>query len=301
MTGDDPIGTAASPVPAASEEEFVQALRRMRERSGLTFKEIERLTSRGGPLALPASTLATALQRRTVPRAPLVTSLVLACGGTDEDVAGWLAERDRLLHPETGAPPPEPPPEPSPAPRRRVLPVVLAVAATAAVAGAVAWTSRPSGAPGHAAPPARTAPSPSQPPAAAPAGDRLRLGGLCLTERRQDKAGLIYLAPCADAFPPRRLARDGAGWRVTTRHPTYGAGCMGVLDGSPEPGKALSDDVCGGIQTDRYTLRRVPGGYRLQPGNGDLCVGVRGRPSTGAQVFQLPCTAGDPGQTFTIP
>lgn len=68
------------PSSVTTEEQFVVALRRLRERSGLTYKEIERRTSAGDGLPLPASTLATALHRHTVPRREIVTALVQVCG-----------------------------------------------------------------------------------------------------------------------------------------------------------------------------------------------------------------------------
>lgn len=104
MSNDLPAVSVLRPVPVTSQEQFVAALRRLREHSGLTFKQIERVTSARGSVVLPASTLATALQRRTVPRAEVVAALVWACGGGPEVVDEWLAVRSGLIHPmDTGA------------------------------------------------------------------------------------------------------------------------------------------------------------------------------------------------------
>ncbi|MFA1551926.1 helix-turn-helix domain-containing protein [Actinomadura chokoriensis] len=300
------------PSSVTTEEQFVVALRRLRERSGLTYKEIERRTSAEGGLPLPASTLATALHRNTVPRRDVVAALVQVCGG---DVTRWLTARERLLHPmpiEPSVPstPPTPsgssassepnesrpaPPEDSASPHRppsRSTAVFTAALAVAALAVGAVLTRPSESSDGH---PQTPTPSP------AASGLTLELGGLCLSERPNDKTGLIFLATCEQSFPARRLTQDGEFWRVTTQHPEFGPGCMGVVDASFEPGTPLSDDTCDRIQTDRFTLHRLAGGVQLRPKDHELCVGVKGAPAVRAQVLQLPCDEHAPGQLFTIP
>ncbi|MFB4311943.1 helix-turn-helix domain-containing protein [Actinomadura sp. GTD37] len=276
----------------ATEEQFVVALRRLRERSGLTYKDIERRTSAEGGFPLPASTLATALHRNTVPRREIVATLVQVCGG---DAAPWLTTRERLLHPMPSAAPespPEPPDDADPTPPRR-LPTKNIAAALAVCAIAIGVVLL------------RSFQSPDdrpQPPQALPASDStLELGGLCLSERQNDQTGLVFLAHCDQSFPPRRLTRHGTFWRVTTQHPEYGPGCMGIVDASFKPGAPLSDDTCDRTQPDRFTLRKVTGGIQLRPQDRDLCVGVQGKPAVRAPVLQLPCDERAPGQLFTIP
>ncbi|MFA1537599.1 helix-turn-helix domain-containing protein [Actinomadura monticuli] len=279
-----------------TEEQFVVALRRLRERSGLTYKEIERRTTAEGGLPLPASTLATALHRNTVPRREIVATLVQVCGA---DATPWLATRERLLHPMPPAPPAPPaPPEDPPAPPDDAAParprhprtrIIAAALAVCAIAIGVALTRS-----SHSSDDASS-------PALPASGSPLQLGGLCLSERQNDKTGLIFLADCDQSFPPRHLTRHGTFWRVTTQHPEFGPGCMGVVDASFKPGTPLSDDTCDRTQPDRFTLRTVPGGIQLRPQDRDLCVGVRGRPALRAPVLQLPCDDRAPGQLFTIP
>ncbi|WP_051713119.1 helix-turn-helix domain-containing protein [Spirillospora albida] len=293
MSGENASEAKLDPSSATTEEEFVVALRRLRERSGLTFKEIERRTSATGGYALPASTLATALHRHNAPRREMVAELVRVCGGGPEDVARWLATRERLVHPMTSEPEaPAAPPETPPSTRRissRTVAATLASVAVAAITGA-AYFTRPA-----------EAPSETPPPAAGPSATTvLKLGDLCLSERRNDRSGRIYLTDCAKSFPPRALTRHGTLWRITTVHPQFGPGCMGVVDGSAEPGTPLSDDTCDRIQTDRFTMRRTPRGHQLLPENRDLCVGVKGTPTLNAPVLQLPCDPNAPGQLFNI-
>ncbi|NKZ06135.1 helix-turn-helix domain-containing protein [Actinomadura latina] len=291
------------PSAATTEEQFVVALRRLRERSGLTYKEIERRTSAADGLPLPASTLATALHRRTVPRREIVATLVEVCGG---DATRWLAARERLLHPmppEPSAPPapdepaesPTPQEDPAPPrpPRSRTTAVLAAALAVAAIAAGIVLTRPSQNSDGH------SQAAPSNPPPAV-SGAKLELGGLCLSERPHDKTGLIYLAHCAQSFPARQLTQDGKFWRVTTQHPEFGPGCMGIVDASFKPGAPLSDDTCDRIQPDRFTLRTLAGGVQLRPQDRDLCVGVKGTPAARAPVLQLPCDDRAPGQLFTI-
>ncbi|MEU5876332.1 XRE family transcriptional regulator [Spirillospora sp. NPDC047279] len=364
MSGEEAREDGLKPVPVDSEEQYVVMLRRLRERSGLTFKQIERRAA-GGPVPLPASTLATALQRRTVPRAEIVSALVRVCGGSPEIVDEWLALREGLLHPlPASAPAPgatasETEPEPldqeravtdtsphldllttGPRPPRGRLRradgrgrpstrVVGALAAVIVFAGtvtvlAMVAPSAGSGDPDPATrppqeasvapatnppatnPPATNPPATNPPPTnqtatgAAPDANLLKIGGFCLTERADDRSGRVFLADCARSFPPRRLERYESVWRVTTAHPRFGPGCMGVVDGSTAVGAAISDDTCGRIQAERYHLRRVRGGYHLVPEGHELCVGVPGTPRTGAALKQLRCDPKAPGQRFTV-
>ncbi|GAA4074427.1 helix-turn-helix domain-containing protein [Nonomuraea soli] len=131
----------------------------------------------------------------------------------------------------------------------------------------------------------------------------LTLGGFCLSEKGEmDKSGLVHLADCARSFPPRLLKPYGEqAWRVTTEHPYWGAGCMGTLNGSVQADVALSDDVCDGIQMDRFTLQHTDGGVLILPaGQSLLCLGVKGSPRSGSPLVQVPCDPRDDGQLFEV-
>ncbi|MGI5430765.1 XRE family transcriptional regulator [Streptomyces sp. CA-179760] len=84
------------PLPhgARSAAEFVACLRRLKEQSGLTYRQLERNAGRRGDV-LARSTAADALRRDSLPRAEVLVAFVRACG-EGEDVAVWLEARDRL-------------------------------------------------------------------------------------------------------------------------------------------------------------------------------------------------------------
>jgi len=68
--------------------QFVDELRKLKARSGLSYRGIERAARRLGDV-LPASTVASALNRDSFPSADFVRALVRACGGSEEDVSSW--------------------------------------------------------------------------------------------------------------------------------------------------------------------------------------------------------------------
>ncbi|MER7444031.1 tetratricopeptide repeat protein [Micromonospora avicenniae] len=123
------------PTTASNPEQYVILLRRIRDQSGLAYREIARRAKRTGDV-LPASTLATMLGRPTLPRRDLVSALLRACDVPDDHVRKWLAVWGQLAAARAAAKPPaagpggEPPPQrPSPTTRS---------ARTAPASGAVA-------------------------------------------------------------------------------------------------------------------------------------------------------------------
>ncbi|MEV0681986.1 NB-ARC domain-containing protein [Actinosynnema sp. NPDC050436] len=89
------------PVGAGSRAEFLALLRRRREVAGLSYRQLARRARQGGG-SLPPSTVATMLQRSTLPGRELVAEYVRACGADGAEVAAWLAARDRVA--ATGEP-----------------------------------------------------------------------------------------------------------------------------------------------------------------------------------------------------
>jgi len=83
------------PVDAGTASEFVEAMRRRRNATGLTYRELERRAEAKGH-TLPRSTLTSVLSRTSLPREELVTAFVLACDGDEDEVGEWLAARRRL-------------------------------------------------------------------------------------------------------------------------------------------------------------------------------------------------------------
>ncbi|GAA3226125.1 hypothetical protein GCM10020256_36290 [Streptomyces thermocoprophilus] len=86
-----PVSAPRTPPDAAA---FVELMRAAKERSGLTYRELEARAAAHGDV-LARSTLANALARNALPRADLVAAFVRACEG-EERVPAWLAARDRL-------------------------------------------------------------------------------------------------------------------------------------------------------------------------------------------------------------
>ncbi|WP_165947275.1 helix-turn-helix transcriptional regulator, partial [Micromonospora sp. 15K316] len=96
------------PTTATSPEQYVTLLRRVRDQSGLAYREIARRAHRNGDV-LPASTLATMLGRATLPRRDVVTALLRACDLPDDRLSAWLAAWGRLASARTTATPPNAP------------------------------------------------------------------------------------------------------------------------------------------------------------------------------------------------
>src|SRR5438093_12852963 len=74
---------------------FVAALRGLRGWSGTTYRELA-ARSRGNGEFFPASTIATALGRSSLPRAGMIGAITRACGLDEAAVAEWIAQRNRL-------------------------------------------------------------------------------------------------------------------------------------------------------------------------------------------------------------
>ncbi|MEU4770883.1 tetratricopeptide repeat protein [Micromonospora sp. NPDC023644] len=119
--------TTPPPPPDAmrTAAEFVARLRAVKIWSGLSYRALERRARRAGD-QLPASTMATALNRTSLPSQELVASLVRACGGDAAAVERWVEARRALAlseQPEPpadrGAPVAEPASEPSAAVTRQ--------------------------------------------------------------------------------------------------------------------------------------------------------------------------------------
>ncbi|MGA5192321.1 helix-turn-helix domain-containing protein [Streptomyces exfoliatus] len=267
------------PHGARTPAEFLARLQALKDRSGLTYRELAARAEARGDL-LPRSTVANMLSRTTLPREELLTSFVRACGVAPAELESWRKVRSELAGRGTYAPtedpgteeagteeadvvpgppaPPtswpeaaEPPATPPPGTRSRIR---RAVVATVAVAGLVlagvsvvaAFRDGRSGHAGHAG----QAGQPPRTPAAPAAGDvRIRVAGtdFCLGERRGTRSGQIHQLPCAEAGVPlySLAAVTGGRWRIVSDHPDYGPGCSGIPSGGRIPGAAYEDSECG--------------------------------------------------------
>ncbi|MCZ7375512.1 helix-turn-helix domain-containing protein [Micromonospora sp. WMMC250] len=82
------------PDEAADPAEFVDLLRQLKDRSRLTYRQLEQRAAAAGDV-LARSTAADVVRRNTLPRPEVVAAFVRACGAGDE-VEAWLRARHRL-------------------------------------------------------------------------------------------------------------------------------------------------------------------------------------------------------------
>jgi lambda repressor-like predicted transcriptional regulator len=84
-----------APEEATTPAEFIDALRRLKEWTGWSYRELEKRARSAGQ-TLPRTTLSAALARPGLPREELVAALVCACGGSPDEVRRWVATRRQL-------------------------------------------------------------------------------------------------------------------------------------------------------------------------------------------------------------
>ncbi|HLU73860.1 MAG TPA: helix-turn-helix domain-containing protein [Nonomuraea sp.] len=84
-----------SPEAATDEAAFMAGLRRLKDWSGLSFRQLERRASAAGDV-LPYSTASTMLGRDRLPREELLVAFVRACGLGGDDVLRWVSVRAEI-------------------------------------------------------------------------------------------------------------------------------------------------------------------------------------------------------------
>ncbi|WP_058042036.1 XRE family transcriptional regulator [Streptomyces roseifaciens] len=274
--------------------EFTDRMRRLKERSGLTYRELEQRAQDRGEV-LPRSTLSDVLQRQSLPRPELLVAFLHVCGVEDErEIAAWLETRTRI--------------EGASGSRRRLrskpLAAAVAVIAVLLLAAGV-WTLLPDDE-GEARTPA----------AAAVRGwveiRPARAPHLCLTEGR-DRSGAYTSAiaaqrPCKEARPPHTYLKpvhDGpdAPHYIEWHHPTHGRGCLTIRRSAPAKGMLEPWDACTRANKDQQ-FRVEPAGtesrYRLRAESTSQCIGISSddtRPE--AEAVEKRCADG-PEQQFLI-
>jgi transcriptional regulator with XRE-family HTH domain len=92
---DTPRPTPQQPRNAA---EFAARLRQLKDRSGLSYRQLEERAAERGEV-LPRSTLADVLRHDALPRPEMLTAFLNACGAGHETEA-WLAARNRIAESE---------------------------------------------------------------------------------------------------------------------------------------------------------------------------------------------------------
>ncbi|MDQ0913500.1 transcriptional regulator with XRE-family HTH domain [Streptomyces canus] len=297
----------AGPQQACDTAEFIAAMRELKERAGLTYRQLEERAAEHGEV-LPRSTLADVLRGRTLPRPELLAAFVQACGD-GERAAQWLAARDGLARGEVTG-------ERGADPRRGVrlgarvfgVPVLPASGVLVALLAAAVWALVPSrddggskgaGGGGLAAADARSLPKGHVQirPALA--------NGLCLTDGYSSryKSLVAVQRPCDEVAPQETtlVPLGGNTFRIRWYHPDHGPGCLKDLAGGPGSGLLEPWDDCrkttpfqiapaGPDGSRRYSLRI----------DGRGCVAISDADtSEGAEAVVEPCRPKD-SQVFVI-
>ncbi|MEU5261150.1 XRE family transcriptional regulator [Amycolatopsis sp. NPDC021455] len=262
-------------------------LRRLKDRSGRTLRQLEEEATRNGD-ALARSTIADLLRRSTLPRPDRLAAFVRACGA-EEQLPEWLRAHERLseVQPVDAAAS-----SPAGTAKRRLVPWVVALAALA-VAALVAvgvllvidLKDKPATAAQPSAPTGRAEVLPVR---SAGSWARIRpLGapGLCLTEGRDHtgryRSAVAVQRPCAETGGPRTFIQPIGNdlTHIKWEHPRSKVmGCLTALDNGPakdllEPQEECSADKGGQL----FRIERVTGtdAYRLHRAGTGLCVGTR--------------------------
>ncbi|GHH95676.1 RICIN domain-containing protein [Streptomyces capillispiralis] len=324
--GDLGDGTHARPHEVRDAAEFVALLRRLKERSGLSYRRLEERAAERGEV-LPRSTMADVLRHGVLPRAETLEVFLRVCG-EERNVPAWLEARNRVAalgagtrtaeereagtdhRPEHGEPSAAPRPGPDPGDGGAVRPrragrrfgspkqlLGMAVVLLALLGGGYFTLAAVHGGGG-----ATGAAGDSDAPGAGTYRIRSLASSLCLSERDGEDAGHVYQSACAGSIPAYALEEKGEGvYRIRSLHPVFGYGCLGVENAGTRRGARMMDDYCGHRGTaERFRLEPAGDrGYRIRPVHTDACVSVPGGSVTQwTPIVQSPCVSGDTGQVF---
>ena len=313
-----------SPYEARDAAGFIESMQQLKERSGLTYRELEAQAARNGDV-LARSTLADILRRTSLPPPNLLAAFVRACGD-GQRASAWLDARDRIAAGvvAVSATAPSSVPEVDATaeahlqteestgshPRRtKRRTVTLAAALMVPLLALAAWELLPDGseAPGAGAPAA--AATASRTPADGWVTIRpARTPDLCLTDGR-DRDGTYNSAvavqlPCTQAAVPRTyLEPVGEGrYRIQWHHPQMGKGCLTVMGADQIKGllEPRNDCTQGTLFRLEPTAADSAGAFRLRPAHSSRCIGILDNDTTeGAEAIEEPCT-GAADQRFLI-
>lgn len=275
--------------------EFIAAMRRLKERSGLTYRQLEERAAENGEV-LARSTVADVLRGRTVPRPALLTAFVRACG-EQEHLGEWLRVRERAVgRPVAG----------TPARRGRLasvprgLALSLTLIVVAPLAGTIWWLfprddseDPPERGVGPVLPAGRVLIRP------------VGADGLCLTEGRvRGYEPLVAVQRPCEAVAPQETSLKSLGgdtYRIQWYHPDQGLGCLKALTAGAVRGLLEPWSAC--EQSSRFHIRPTgPDGSRRYTirADGHGCVGIKNSAtSAGAEAVMRPCDNAR-GQTFRI-
>lgn len=324
-----------SPYEARNAAGFIALLQQLKERSGLTYRQLEERAARSGDV-LARSTLADILRRTSLPRPDVLAAFVRACGD-GRRVDAWLDARARIAADAAAAPEevfdaagdgvpdaaadkvPDVVPDAMAGAEARPWAAgptrpwlrwtrgrTVALAASAPLLALVAWGLLPDSSDGSDS---SGGPGASVAPADGWVTIRpARTSDLCLTDGR-DRDGVYGSAvavqlPCAQATVPRTfLEPAGEGlYRIQWHHPQLGKGCLTVMSTGKVKGMLEPRDDC-----DQATLFHFEpidadstGGFRLRPATSSRCVGIAGNDTAeGAEAVEERCT-GAADQRFLV-
>ncbi|WP_437045530.1 helix-turn-helix domain-containing protein [Streptomyces sp. enrichment culture] len=308
------------PAQASTPAEFTAALRALRTWSGLTYRQLEsRATAQSD--VLPASTMATALGRATLPRERFVDAFTRACGLSEEEIGLWLQVLRRIGADES-------PPSwgeggddqdvsgdasgQAHAPRRWRRAVGLVSAAGIGAVGALLVSSL-----------VRDVSPPAAPPAMPVTGLRMLAVGswarihpartpeLCVGEGR-DRTGRYETAvaaqqPCAQSIGPQvflePVGQDLV--QIQWHHHKHGIGCLTVMrEGAARNLLEPRDDCADNNRAQQFRIESfgppAAAHFRIRPIVTGWCLSLRNQDTTvGAEVVQGRCS-GAPDQDFLI-
>ncbi|WP_037853536.1 XRE family transcriptional regulator [Streptomyces sp. NRRL S-340] len=300
-----------SPYDARDPVGFVESMRRLKERSGLTYRELEVKAARNGD-TLARSTLADVLGRTNLPRPDVLAAFVRACGD-GERVGLWQDARERIASGtvEQGRPARPTPVESEPGRRDAELTPPRRLPSSpwrhVATAGLVAlcvvpllvlglWWLLPEGGDG----------SSGDERAAALGGwvtiRPARTPEFCLTDGR-DRAGAYANAvavqlPCGRATVPRTYLEPAGEnlYRIQWHHPQEGKGCLTVLNTGPVKGMLEPRNDC--AQGTLFRLQPLGDGFRFRVVGSGRCVGLADS-REGAEASERGC-ADSADQRFLV-
>ncbi|WP_189894760.1 RICIN domain-containing protein [Streptomyces canarius] len=301
-----------SPHTARDAAGFVEAMKQLKDQTGLTYRQLEEQAARNGDV-LARSTLADILRRSSLPRPDVLAAFVRACG-EGQHVGSWLDARERIavISPAAsgtkpgasgesegdagiGALPETEEPTTSRQGQRKGRTLAVASVLVIPLLGAATWglLSRSSHDSGDPSALART-------PADGWVTIRpARNPDLCLTDGR-DRGGAYASAvavqlACAHATVPRTYLEPAGGgmYRIQWHHPQEGKGCLTVMSTGPVKGMLEPRNDC----THATLFRLEPaanesaGVFRLRPSTSGRCIGiVHGDTAEGAEAVEERCT-----------
>ncbi|GGX36415.1 RICIN domain-containing protein [Streptomyces lomondensis] len=289
---------------------FIAALRQLKERSGLTYRQLEKEAAARGEV-LPRSTLANVLGGKTSPRLELLAAFVRACGD-GERAAQWLEAWEELAGrdgqaSESGIRRPARWILSLPTSRGGLALLVSVVVTVSLAASVWMWVSYGESDSNRQAGGGVSA-SPSVWPSLPSGRVRIRpvlAEGLCVTDGRVQgyEPFVAVQRPCDEVAPQETLLEPlgGNSFRIQWYHPDHGKGCLKALAAKPVAGLLEPWEAC--EQSSRFRIEPTgPEGssrYVLRV-SGEGCVGITGTaPSEGTEVRMGPCR-GEPSQQFII-